>query len=74
MNNWDKGNLDFILNSTDEDMEDFLSWASNEDLVYALELLQTARAELEVAEIELLEADADEDLSQAQAVLERFRL
>lgn len=74
MNNWDKGNLDFILNSTDEDMEDFLSWASNEDLVYALELLQTARSELEVAEIELLEADADEDLSQAQAVLERFRL
>lgn len=74
MNNWDKGNLDFILNSTDEDMEDFLSWASDEDLKYALELLQTARAELELAEFEILEAEAVEDLSQAQAVLERFRL
>ena len=74
MNNWDKGNLDFILNSTDEDMEDFLSWASDEDLRYALELIQIAKNELAVQEIEMLEAGADEDFSQAQAVLERFRL
>ena len=74
MNNWDKGNLNFILNSTDEDMEDFLSWASDEDLRYALELIQLAKAELEVKEIEMLETEADDDFSQAQAVLERFRL
>jgi acylphosphatase len=74
MNNWDKGNLDFILNSTDADMEDFLSWASDEDLLYALQLIQVAKAELEVKEIEMLEAETDEDFSQAQAVLERFRL
>jgi hypothetical protein len=74
MNNWDKGNLDFILNSTDDDMEDFLSWASNEDLRYALELIQLAKAELAMQEIEMLEAETDDDLSQAQAVLERFRL
>jgi hypothetical protein len=74
MNNWDKGNLDFILNSTDEDMEDFLSWASDEDLRYALELIQLAKNELVVQEIEMLEAKADEDFSQAQAVLEQFRL
>jgi len=74
MNNWDKGNLNFILNSTDADMEDFLSWASDEDLRYALELIQLAKAELEVKEIEMLETEANEDFSQAQAVLERFRL
>jgi hypothetical protein len=74
MNNWDKGNLDFILNSTDEDMEDFLSWASDEDLRYALELIQIAKNELAVQEIEMLEAGANEDFSQAQAVLKRFRL
>jgi hypothetical protein len=74
MNNWDKGNLNFILNSTDADMEDFLSWASDEDLRYALELIQLAKAELSVQEIEMLETEADEDFSQAQAVLERFRL
>lgn len=74
MNNWDRGNLDFILNSTNEDLADFLSWATNEDLVYALELLQTARAELTTKELDLLDSEAVEDLSQAQAVLERFRL
>jgi len=74
MNNWDKGNLDFILNSTDEDMEDFLSWASDEDLRYALELIHVAKSELAVQEIEMLEAQEDDDFSQAQAVLERFRL
>jgi hypothetical protein len=74
MNNWDKGNLDFILNSTDDDMEDFLSWASNEDLRYAQELIQLAKAELAMQEIEMLEAETDDDFSQAQAVLERFRL
>ena len=74
MNNWDKGNLDFILNSNDADMEDFLSWASDEDLLYALQLIQLAKAELELEVIELLDAEADQDLSQAQSVLEQFRL
>jgi len=74
MNNWDKGNLDFILNSTDEDMEDFLSWASDEDLRYALELIHAAKAELVMQEIEMLETETDDDFSQAQLVLERFRL
>ena len=74
MNNWDKGNLDFILNSTDEDMEDFLSWASDEDLRYALELIQIVKNELAIQEIEMLETEANEDFSQAQAVLKRFRL
>lgn len=74
MNNWDKENLNFILNSDDADMEDFLSWASDEDLRYALELIQIAKNELAMQEIEMLENKAVEDLSQAQAVLERFRL
>ena len=74
MNDWDRGNLDFILNSTDADLEDFYSWASTEDLLYALQLIQLAKAELTVEEIEVLEAEADRDTSQAQAVLERFRL
>jgi hypothetical protein len=74
MNNWDKENLNFILNSDDADMEDFLSWASDEDLAYALELIQLAKAELELEEILMLELDEDPDISQAQIILERFRL
>jgi hypothetical protein len=74
MNNWDKENLNFILNSDDADMEDFLSWASDEDLAYALELIKLARAELELEEILMLDAQDDIDTSQAQVILERFRL
>jgi len=74
MNNWDKENLNFILNSDDADMEDFLSWASDEDLAYALELIQLARAELELEEILMQESDEDLDTSQAQVILERYRL
>jgi hypothetical protein len=74
MNEWNRGNLNFILTSTDADMEDFLSWASDEDLAYALELIRLARAELELEEILMLELDKDPDTSQAQAILKRFRL
>jgi len=74
MNEWNRGNLNFILTSTDADMEDFLSWASDEDLAYALELIRLARAELELEEILMLELDEDPDTSQAQIILERFRL
>ena len=74
MNDWDRGNLDFILNSSDADLEDFYSWASDEDLAYALELIQLAKAELELEEILMLEAEDDLDTSQAQVILERFRL
>ena len=74
MNDWDRGNLDFILNSSDADLEDFYSWASDEDLLYALQLIQLAKAELEVEEIEIMEAEDDQDTTQAQAILERFRL
>jgi hypothetical protein len=74
MNDWDRGNLDFILNSSDADLEDFYSWASDEDLMYALQLIQLAKAELEVEEIEIMEAEDDLDTSQAQAILKRFCL
>ena len=66
--------MNFILNSNDADMEDFLSWASDEDLAYALELIQLAKAELELEQILMLETEDNLDTSQAQAILERFRL
>ena len=66
MNDWDRGNLEFILNCTDADLEDFYSWASDQDLVYALQLIQLAKAELAVEEIEILEAEADQDVSRSE--------
>jgi len=37
-------------------------------------LIQIAKNEFAIQEIEMLDIKADEDFSQAQAVLERFRL
>ena len=72
MNDWDRNNLHFILDSDEETLEDFYSWATEDDLTYALSLVRTAIAELIVQETELM--DGVEDLSQARSVLAQFQL
>jgi hypothetical protein len=37
MNDWDRNNLHFILDSDEATLEDFYSWATEDDLAYALE-------------------------------------
>ena len=72
MNDWDRNNLHFILDSDKETLEDFYSWATEDDLTYALSLVRTAIAELIVQETELM--DGVEDLSQARDMLAQFQL
>jgi hypothetical protein len=72
MNSWDRNNLHFILDSDEATLNDFYSWATEDDLAYALSLVRQARAELLVQEAELL--DEVEDVSQAQSVLAQFQL
>ena len=77
MNQWDRDNLQFILNADEETFAQFLLDSSDDDVEYALELIQQAKAELSVQEFELQENKAEEqgmDLSAAQSVLARFRL
>ena len=77
MNQWDRDNLQFILNADEETFAQFLLDSSDDDVEYALELIQQAKAELSVQELELQENKAEEqgmDLSAAQSVLARFRL
>lgn len=77
MNQWDRDNLQFILNADEEAFAQFLLDSSDDDIEYALELIQRAKAELSVQELELQENKAEEqgmDLSEAQSVLARFRL
>jgi hypothetical protein len=38
MNDWDRSNLHFILDSDEATLEDFYSWATEDDLAYALSL------------------------------------
>jgi len=71
MNDWDRDNLHFILNTTDESFEDWLDQADNDDIDYALELIRTAKAELLVQEHELL--DGVDDMADANLLIDRIR-
>jgi hypothetical protein len=78
MNDWDRNNLHFILDSDEATLDDFYSWATEDDLVYALSLVQLAKAEIMVQEAEILDelltdATAD-DVSEANTMLKQFQL
>jgi hypothetical protein len=78
MNEWDRNNLHFILDSDEATLEDFYSWATEDDLTYALSLVRQAKTELLIQEAEILDelltnATAD-DVSDASAVLRKFQL
>ena len=78
MNEWDRNNLHFILDSDEETLEDFYSWATEDDLAYALSLVREAKTELLIQEADILDeiltnATAD-DVSDANAMLKQFRL
>lgn len=71
MNDWDRNNLNYILSLNECEFEDWLVDLSEDDQLYALDLIRTARLELLEEEQELLHTD---DLSLANQVLAKFRL
>ena len=78
MNEWDRNNLHFILDSDEATLEDFYSWATEDDLAYALSLVREAKTELLIQEADILDeiltnATAD-DVSDANAMLKQFQL
>ena len=75
MDKWDRDNLNFLLNVDEETFEDFMAQSSDDDIQYAIELIQTHKAELMTRELELYDELAEENgLVQAQALLSKFRL
>ena len=72
MNDWDRDNLHFIMNSDDGAFEEWLYQADDEDVEYALELIRLAKAELIKQEHEIL--DEVEDVSEAKELLAKFRI
>ena len=46
MDKWDRDNLNFLLNVDDETFDEFVSQSSADDIDYAIELIQTHKAEL----------------------------
>lgn len=77
MNKHDRENLEFLLSADEHAFLEFLETVSDDDINYAIELIQAHRAELMVHEMALEESVDEEfglDLSEAQAVLAQFRL
>ena len=74
MNDWDRDNLNFILNISPETLRDFLSIMSPDDVAYAFELIKLAKAEIIVDQMEYDENNSDIELSDAAAVLSKFTL
>ena len=72
MNDHDKKNLDFVIQLDDQQFDLWAEHASNDDLLYALELISTAKAELELERLAVL--DECEDLTEANKVLDMFRI
>ena len=78
MNEWDRNNLHFILDSDEATLEDFYSWATEDDLAYALSLVREAKTELLIQEAdildELLTAATAADVADASTMLRKFQL
>jgi len=78
MNSWDRENLHFILDSDEATLADFYSWATEDDLAYALSLVREARTELLIQEAEILDElltnATAADVSDANRMLKQFQL
>jgi hypothetical protein len=74
VNKHDRDNLQFLLSADKSTMDQWYQTVSEDDVEYALELLQLHRTELELRELEIIDTEAETDLSGAQSVLSRFTL
>lgn len=72
MNPHDKNNLDFLMNVSAKTLSEWADQASDDDILYALELVRQAQAELAAELIEVL--DEVEDCTEAKSVLKKFML
>lgn len=71
MNEWDRDNLEFIMNTTDESFDEWLDQADNDDIAYALELIRMAKAELMLQEMEF--TDDISNFTEASQLIERIK-
>ena len=75
-NQWDRDNLNFLLNTKGEDFQAFWDQADEDDRVYAQELMDAFSLELKIRSEELrVEAElALSNNQEANMVIQRFQL
>lgn len=71
MNQYDRKNLDFILSMTPDQVLEFFEQMPQDDILYAIELIQMAKAEVIMQSMDAIDAE-ETDFSEARAVIERI--
>jgi len=74
MNKHDREQLNYIMSLSDEAFEVWALSVPEDDIRYAMELIQAARVESFMIEQELLDNLEDSDLAEANTVLKKFML
>ena len=76
MNSRDQANLDFIMNTSEKDFDEWLDTATQDDIDYAMELIRRSRTDkmIEIMELQDLMASHEDEMEDAQEVLSRFIL
>jgi hypothetical protein len=76
MNSRDKANLQFLMSVSNREFDEWLSSASSDDVDYALELIRKNKVEKLLEQIELEEVmySCDDDMTEANEILSRFKL
>lgn len=80
MNDWDRDNLEFIMNCGDEEFFEWLEQCDDDDVEYALQLIQLAKAELMEQTYDVINRESERVVlksgkyPEAQEVLNKFTL
>ena len=72
MNDWDKNNLMFIMKLSNKELTDWFLESSEDDRIYAEELLAEAHLEIDIKLLELY--DNAEDITEAKSLLNQVTL
>jgi hypothetical protein len=72
MNDWDRDNLNFILNADKNELAAFYDSCDSKDLAYLFRLVNWEMGRLRVAEAE--EFDQIDEIETANLILQKFRL
>lgn len=72
MNDWDRNNLNFILNADKNELAAFYDSCNSEDLNYLFRLVNWELSQLRIAEAEAF--DQVDETDTANLILQKFRL
>jgi hypothetical protein len=71
MNPYDLNNLNYIMSLTDDEFDEWMMTIGDDDISYAIELIQLRRAELDSEAMDIM--DDITDFTEANSVINRIK-